>query len=241
MKNLICCDEQNYIIWKWRPDGKLLGESKRENGIRWGSYLRVREGEVAVLVYPQIDGPQQDYIYGPFDRILETDNLPVLADIMGLVNGGNAPFQAEVYFINLADIIQVRFGVPFFDVFDSVHTAYSVPVAVRGVINFRIEEIERFIRLHKLANFTMEDFQKKIKATINRYVKDIVCDAPEKYGVSVLQLERKMTLINEEIELVLSHILDEDYGIFVTGLDINAMEIDKDSDDYQNLLAIARK
>ena len=109
----IRCDEQNYLIWKWHPKGTISSRNNRENAIRWGSSLRVKDGEVAVFVYNQRNGVMQDYIVGPYDATLETDNLPVLASVVGLVYGGGTPFQAEVYFINLAQIIQVKFAYPF--------------------------------------------------------------------------------------------------------------------------------
>lgn len=40
--------------------------NNRENAIRWGSSLRVKDGEVAVFVYKQKDGTMQDFIVGPF-------------------------------------------------------------------------------------------------------------------------------------------------------------------------------
>lgn len=49
----IRCDEPSYLIWKWHPAGVQLGEGNRENAIRWGSSLRVKDGEVAVFVYSQ--------------------------------------------------------------------------------------------------------------------------------------------------------------------------------------------
>ena len=42
----IRCDEKDYLIWKWRPANNV----RRENAIRWGSSLRVREGSVAVFI-----------------------------------------------------------------------------------------------------------------------------------------------------------------------------------------------
>ena len=116
--DVIRCDEQSYLIWKWRPEGTQKGNNRKENAIRWGSSLRVKEGSVAVFVYSQLDGTAQDYIVGPYDSVLETENLPVIASIVGLAYDGGTPFQAEVYFINLAEIIQVKFAVPFFDVYD---------------------------------------------------------------------------------------------------------------------------
>ena len=44
MMDEIRCDEKDYLIWKWQP----ANNGRRENAIRWGSSLRVREGSVAV-------------------------------------------------------------------------------------------------------------------------------------------------------------------------------------------------
>ena len=77
----IRCDEPSYLIWKWHPSGVQLGETVRENSIRWGSSLRVKDGEVAVFVYKQKNGTMQDFIVGPFDQIIKTANFPVLASI----------------------------------------------------------------------------------------------------------------------------------------------------------------
>ena len=75
----IRCDEPSYLIWKWHPAGVQLGKGNRENAIRWGSSLRVKDGEVAVFVYSQYDGTAQEDIEGPCDLILNTENLPILA------------------------------------------------------------------------------------------------------------------------------------------------------------------
>lgn len=171
----IRCDEPSYLIWKWRPSGSELGESNRENAIRFGSSLRVKDGEVAVFVYNQKNGIMQDFIVGPFDQTIKTDNFPVLASIVGLAYKGGTPFQAEVYFINLAQIIQVKFAVPFFDVYDPRFVDFGVPVAVRGTISFSIKNYREFIKLHRLNNFNLEDFSHQICDAVNRYIKKY-CD-----------------------------------------------------------------
>jgi hypothetical protein len=48
--------------------GADANDTKKENAIRWGSSLRVKDGEVAVFVYKQKDGAMQDFIEGGFLR-----------------------------------------------------------------------------------------------------------------------------------------------------------------------------
>lgn len=236
----IRCDEPSYLIWEWHPSGSKARNNNRENAIRWGSSLRVKDGEVAVFVYKQKDGAMQDFIEGPFDQMIKTANLPVLSSIIGLAYDGGTPFQAEVYFINLARIIQVKFGVPFFDVYDPRFEDFGVPVAVRGTISFRIEDYREFIKLHRLSSFNLEDFQKQIRDAVNRYVKDCVANAPAAHNIPLVQIESKTAQINDVIEYDLSERLSENFGVIVSGIDIGTIEIDKSSEGYRQLMSVTK-
>lgn len=236
----IRCDEPSYLIWKWHPAGSMVGNSRRENAIRWGSSLRVKDGEVAVFVYDQNNGIHQDFIEGPTDCILETNNLPVLASLVGLAYEGGTPFQAEIYFINLARIIQVKFGVPFFDVYDPRFLDFGVPVAVRGTLSFQIRDYREFIKLHRLNGFSLDDFQKQVRDAVCRYVKDSVTNAPAAHNIPVVQIETKTAQLNDAIEYDIGERLKESFGVEVSGIDIGAIEVDKISEGYRQLMTVTK-
>lgn len=236
----IRCDEPSYLIWKWHPKGRELGDNNRDNAIRWGSSLRVKDGEVAVFVYNREDGIHQDYIVGPYDGIVDTKNFPILASIVGLAYDGGTPFQAEVYYINLAKIVQVKFGVPFFDVYDPRFLDFAIPVAVRGTISFSISDYKEFVQLHRLSNFNLNDFQKQIRDATNRYVKDVIANIPAQHNIPVIQIETKISQINDVIEYDLSQRLTESFGVNVSGIDVGAIEIDKSSDGFRELMKVTK-
>ncbi len=236
----IRCDEKSYLIWKWHPSGKELGEGNRENAIRYGSSLRVKDGEVAVFVYKQKDETMQEFIEGPYDEIIKTNNFPILASIVGLAYEGGTPFQAEIYFINLARIIQVKFGVPFFDVYDPRFMDFGVPTAVRGTISFKINDYREFIKLHRLNTFNLDDFQREIRDAVCRYVKDIVANAPAQNNIPLVQIETKTSQINDVVELHIEERLNEDFGVTVSGVDISAIELDKSSDGFKQLMSVTK-
>lgn len=240
ISDIIRCDEPSYLIWKWHPDGTELGESKREYAIRSGSSLCVKDGEVAVFVYKQKDGKMQDFIIGPFEQKLKTANLPILSGIVGAFVGGDTPFQAEVYFINLAKVIQIRFAVPYFGISDFRFPDYSVPVAVRGTITFKISDYRQFIELHRLSSFDLPSFEQQVKDAVCRYVKNEVTNAPTTYSIPVIQIERKIAEINNIVEEKLSKRLFDDFGVEVSGVDIGAIDIDKSSDEYSELMTITK-
>jgi len=235
MMNVIRCDEEEYIVWKWRPEGQDVNSTTRENSIRYGSSLRVKDGEVAVFVYKQKDGPIQDYIVGPYDDTIKTANFPVLSSIVGMAFGGESPFQAEIYFINLAGNNQLRFAVPYFDVFDPRLPDHGVPMAVRGTMTFNITDYKGFIKLNRLINFDHEQFSKQIKDALMKYVKGVVMNVPREMGIPVVQMESQILSINTKVEEYLKPRLEADFGVNLKGFDIGTLEIDKESPYYDDL------
>lgn len=234
LMNVIRCDEPEYLVWKWRPEGQEANSTSRENSIRYGSSLRVKDGEVAVFVYKQKDGAVQDFIIGPYDDTIKTANFPVLSSIVGLAFSGESPFQAEVYFINLRGNNQIRFAVPYFDVADPRLPDYPVPVAVRGSLIFTLEDYKSFIKLNRLIDFDLDAFKQQIKDAMVRKIKGIVANIPSDLGMPVVQMERKIDDISEVLENRLRERFDE-FGVKMKHIDINAVEIDKDSEAYEEV------
>lgn len=235
LMDVIRCDEQEYLVWKWRPAGADVNSTKKENSIRWGSSLRVKDGEVAVFVYKQKDGSMQEFIEGPFDETIKTSNFPILTSIVGLAYAGSSPFQAEIYYINLAGNVQIKFGIPYFDVFDPRFMDFAVPMAVRGTITFNITDYKAFIKLNRLINFELEDFKKQVKDAVTKYVKGVVTNIPADNGIPVLQMERKILEINTIVEQYLKPRMENDFGVNLKGLDIASIEPDKESEGYAEL------
>lgn len=235
LMNVIRCDEKEYLVWKWRPEGQEVNSTSRENAIRYGSSLRVKDGEVAVFVYKQKDGTCQDYIVGPHDDTIKTANFPVLAGIVGLAFGGESPFQAEVYFINLAGNNQIRFAVPYFDVFDPRLPDHGVPMAVRGTLTFNLTNYQEFIKLNRLVNFDLEDFKRQVRDAVIKYVKGVVVNIPSDLGIPAVQMERRILDINDKVSAYLKPRMEQDFGVNLKGLDIAALDMDKESPGYQEL------
>lgn len=232
--DVIRCDEQEYLVHKWSPNGDE-GTTTKENAIRYGSRLRVKPGETAVFFYKQHNGEMLDVIEGPHDKTIVTDNFPVLTSIVGAAFGGQSPFMAEIYFINTQKNVQIRFGVPYFDAFDNRFPDLGVPCAVRGTFTFNVTDIQNFIKLYRLTNMELSQLNDKIKDYFTRQIKSVILNIPSETGLSVLQLERK---INEISEYSLEKLQDEmqsDFGINLNRVDIGSIEINKMHPHYQQL------
>ncbi|MDR2936801.1 MAG: SPFH domain-containing protein [Rikenellaceae bacterium] len=235
LMDVIRCDEKDFLIWKWSPAGE---PSKRENAIRYGSSLRVKDGEVAVFVYKQKDGTMQDFIEGPFDETIKTANFPVLTSIVGTAFGGSSPFQAEIYFINLAGNIQIPFFINEFDVADSRFLDYTAPVTVKGAITFNIKDYKGFIKLNRMIDFSMDEFFEQVKRAVVRYAKSAITNAPAQLGIPLVQIERGIDQINGLVEEKLRTALGDDFGVCLKRVDLSGITINKESADYERLKAV---
>ena len=240
LMDVIRCDEQEYLVWKWRPSGEA-NSTKKENSIRYGSSLRVKDGEMAVFVYKKDGGEMMDYIMGPHDQKIETANFPVLTSIVGSLWGGNTPFQAEIYFINLQGNNQVRFAVPYFDVADPRFPDFTVPVAVRGSITFNLTDYKQFIKLNRLIDFDLEKFGQQIKGAVTKFVKNFVANCPMDNNIPVLQLERKVIEISDLIQARLTPVFVDDFGVNLKRLDLSAIEVDKESENYAEFVHLTKE
>jgi membrane protease subunit (stomatin/prohibitin family) len=235
MMDMIRCDEQEYLIWKWRPVGNEVNSTNKENAIRWGSSLRVKDGEVAVFVYKQKTGVMQDFIEGPFDDTFKTANFPILSSIVGLAFGGGTPFQAEVYFINLAKVIPFNARVPYFDIFDPRFIDFGIKCAVQYQILSQIKDYREFVKIHRLSNITPQELNQKMKPVIDKHIKALIVNIPKEKNVAAVQIETQLDAINKETTARLLPEIENVFGIQINNLSIDKIDIDKDDEQYYKL------
>ena len=93
------------------PSGNEIVHRIPERGsgdFRLGSQLIVRESQAAVFFR---DGKAMD-TFGAGRHTITTNNIPLLGRLIGLPFGGETPFKAEVYFVNLKDFLDQKWGTP---------------------------------------------------------------------------------------------------------------------------------
>lgn len=124
-----------------RPDQLVLRVPQQGWGdIRLGSQLVVGESQNAVFFR---DGKALD-TFGPGRHTLTTNNIPLLINLLGKLFDGESPFKASVYFVNMVDLLDLKWGT-------------GEPVALRdkdlgmvrlrahGTYSLRVEDAQRFV------------------------------------------------------------------------------------------------
>jgi len=90
------------------PDTLVYRFPVENQEIKMGAQLTVRENQAALFVN---EGRLAD-LFQPGRYVLETQNLPILTDLLGWKYGFHSPFRAEVYFFNTRLYPDLKWGTP---------------------------------------------------------------------------------------------------------------------------------
>ena len=99
------------IVEFFDETGRQMVRRVPEHGsgdFRLGSQLIVRESQEAVFFR---DGKSLD-TFGPGRHTISTANVPLLTSLIGMAFSGETPFKAEVYFVNLREFLEQKWGTP---------------------------------------------------------------------------------------------------------------------------------
>lgn len=243
LMDAIRCDEKGFLIWKWRPAGQAANSTKKENAIRIGSSISVRPGQAAVFLYQQKEG-EYDVIKGPYNDIIKTENLPILSSIIGTAYAGGTPFQAEIYYFNLAKNMEIPFTIPYFRIIpaEPEYKAYNIQVAVKGSLTFEVSSQKDYIKYLFEAwggnDTAFEELELQIKSLLIQEVKQIVANAAKDTGIFVMHFN---SLIGEMGQYILARIQNKiahRFGVLATDVTISDIRYDEESESYQNLKRI---
>lgn len=139
---------------------------------------------------------------------------------------------------NLAKGSQVKFRIPFFDVFDPRFENFAVPVSVHGTLVYAIEDMGRFSSINKTQNVNDGVFEQKMRGQLVKYIKAVITNAPSDNNIQVLQMERKILEISDLVQRLVTPKIEQLFAINVRSFDISQIIVDKDSPGYRELRSV---
>lgn len=161
-------------VIEWTDDSRdamVHRFERRDNEIKMGARLTVRESQAAVFV----NNGQMADVFPPGMYTLETDIVPVLTTLKGWKHGFHSPFKAEVYFVNTRQFADLKWGTknPI-----TLRDPEFGPVRLRafGTYVMRVKEPGVFIKevAGTDAHFSAEDVVNQIRNLIVARFSDIL-------------------------------------------------------------------
>ena len=225
------------VNWAGRPD--VLAWRYPSDELSTWTQLIVNESQEAFLVRGGVyEGP-----FGAGRHTLTTENIPLLGKAIGLPFGGKSPFTAEVWFVNRATNLDVRWGTP--DPIQLQDPMYKVMVSVRafGQYGVRIVDSKRFLLklVGTLKQFDVATLSEYLRGAFITRIKTGIANAIISEGKSVLDISTQLDSLSEKLKLSLGAEMLE-YGIALSQFNIHSINVPEDDSAMQSLkTALAKR
>lgn len=210
-------------VIKYEGDNQTLIYKYPKEDFNTLSQLIVHEAQEAVFFS---DGQALDsFRAGRYT--LETKNIPLISTLRNLVTGGVSPFHTEVYFINLATMMDIAWGTPSQVTVRDPNYGYSYSAGASGSFGVKITDGRKL--LIKLVGtedgMSITEVQKYFKDLIVTRVKNCIAVELSKYSYNVFN--QYLNDISANVATQVEKDISE-YGIKVLNFFVSAINIKPD-------------
>lgn len=172
--------------------------------------LIVHESQEAVFF---MNGQALD-IFGAGRYTLETQNIPKLGKILNRTTGDKTPFHCEVYFINKAEQMAIKWGTDSKVQFIEPTYGFPISIGASGEMSLRADDSKKL--LLKLVGTENDLSQTKLvqyfRAILMTKVKSYLAQTIKSQKIDIFEIDEKL----QELSITLNEILRpdfEDYGV----------------------------
>lgn len=226
-------------VLKFESDATIFAWKHPNSELATWTQLIVSETQEAVLMK---NGQITD-VFGPGHYKLSTDNLPILQKLINIPFGGNSPFSAEVWFINKAFALDIKWGTTTPIQVQDPKYGIFVPLRAFGQFGIQIEDSKKF--LLKLVG-TMPFFNTK---TMTDYFKGLyVTRVKDRLSTCLVSSKTSILEINSHLDELSEALCEQlqqefaDFGIKIHSFYINDISVPENDPAVKQLKsALAKK
>ncbi len=193
--------------------------------LRIGSQLVVYPSQIAFFV----KGGQ---IFDEFEAgtyTLKTSNIPLLNNIINIPFGGDSPFQAEVWFVNLTTKLDIKWGTNSEIQLEDPKYNIIVPVRAFGQYGMRIVDPKLFLKtlMGNMTSFEVYKVNQYFKGKMLSQLSSLIAKKIAQDNISILEINTHLVdmseYCNEEINKVFTK-----YGIELQEFSIMSINVPED-------------
>lgn len=203
-----------------------------------GSQLIVHESQEAIFFR---DGQALD-LFGAGRYTLETQQLPLLENIYKLPTDTEGTFHSEVYYINLATQMGIKWGtdskVRLFDPVSGLH----IEIGASGEFNIRVSDSRKL--LLKVVGTTDSFGQNQLmgsgtskgffRSMVMTQVKSFLAQTIKENSINILEIDAELLRLSEALKERINAYLAE-YGLFMPEFFVTNVLTPDDDPNYRKL------
>jgi membrane protease subunit (stomatin/prohibitin family) len=163
----------------------------------FGSQLIVHESQEAVFF---MNGQALD-LFLPGRHTLETQNLPLVGQMFDATTGGVSPFHCEVYFINRAEQLAIKWGTD--SKLEYVEPAYGFPIQIgaSGEMSLRVEDSRKLLVkiVGTESGITQQSFVQKMRAFLMIRIKNHLASYIKERKINIFEIDEHLLTMSEAL------------------------------------------
>lgn len=209
------------LVWRFPQDN-----------LSWGTQVIVNQAQEAIF----FKGGQALDTLGPGTHQLRTANVPFLRRLIAAPFGGETPFTAEIYYVNKAVDMDVKWGTnnpipimdPKFNVF--------LPVRAFGQFAIQVADSRAFVTQLSATSpqFTVDQLSNYFRGVLLTKAKDYIAETIIKEKINVLEIAAHL----EDMSGALQTKLADDFakfGVKLVNFYLNSVDVPEDDDTVVRL------
>ncbi len=204
------------------------------------SQLIVHESQEAIFF---MNGQALD-CFGPGRYTLDSQNIPLIGNVINLATGGESPFHCEVYFINKTVQMAVKWGTDSKVRFIDSLTGVPLEIGACGEMNLRVSDSRKLlVKLVGTMNGiawgdSREGFTKSLndcfRPLISTAVKANLASAIKKGEIDILEIDERL----EDLSGVLRESIVpgfEEYGLNIPQLYVTTIVLPENDPNFKKI------
>jgi membrane protease subunit (stomatin/prohibitin family) len=204
------------LVWRYPPDD-----------LSWGTQVIVNQAQEAIF----FKGGAALDVLGPGTHTLRTANIPLLRKLISAPFGGETPFAAEIYYVNKAVNLDVKWGTnnpipvmdPKFNVF--------LPVRAFGQFGIQVADSRAFVTQLSATSplFTADQLSNYFRGVLLTKAKDYIAETMIKEKIPLLEIAAHLEAMSGAIQTKLSDDFAK-YGVKLVNFYLNSVDVPEDDE-----------
>ncbi len=217
---------------KWDDPGSLVVWKHPQFELSTMTQLIVNESQTAIL----FKNGQRCDVFGAGRHTLSTGNIPLLNKLINLPFDGKSPFAAEVWFVNQAIPLDLKFGTS--NPLQLEDPVYQIVVPIRAFGQFGLQIEDPGLLVHKLIGTKLKMDQDTLKGhfkgiLISR-IKARIAQVIVREKIGVLEIETLLDDLSRSLEEAYAPDFAE-FGLAIRAFRIMSISVPEDDSSVQEL------
>ncbi|MCR5012223.1 MAG: SPFH domain-containing protein [Lachnospiraceae bacterium] len=220
-------------VIKFEGDGQALVWKHPKEDFNINSQVVVNESQEAIF----FNGGEALDLLGPGTHTLKTANLPLVGELIKKVTDGVSPFHCQIYFINKAEAMAIKWGTP--DPVLIEEDGIGFKLGAGGDMSIRVSDSRKLLVKLVGTNALLErsQFMTLFRGLISSHVGDLIINTKREKGYSFFEMDGKKREFSDSIKEKLRSEFGE-YGIEIEQFNLTRFVFPEDDEQYKRMMKL---